>query len=206
MGEIKNFVKRNKVLANRGVKLACPDRANIRRIVAEITRPEGGEIHTPFDGKTLKLAMDIPNDYPNRAPKCRFQTYVFHPNIRWSTGEVCLNILTDPADWANDTTLDQVVCYIEELLALPNCDSPYNCDASSLVRDGDLRAYRSLVDYYLALSAQRELENASSGSSRLGNFGQSGSAGLPRGRGRDLGLPEGTIIYDEKTDNYYMID
>jgi len=193
-GEVRNFVKRNRTLAKRGVKLIRPDPKDIHRITAEITRPVGGEITTPFDGKTLKLVMYVPNDYPQRAPTCRFLTYVFHPNVRWSTGDICLNILTDPEDWTNETTLDQIVCYIEELLSLPNCDSPYNCDAATVVREGDTRAYRSLVDYYLALSAQRDKE-----SDTPARNGQ-------RVNPSSVGLPEGAIIYDKDTDNYYLVE
>ncbi len=39
-------------------------------------RPDG----TPFEDGVFKLTLQFTEEYPNRAPKVKFVTRVFHPN------------------------------------------------------------------------------------------------------------------------------
>jgi peroxin-4 len=66
---------------------------------------------------------------------------VFHPNIHWKTGEICLDILK--AAWSPAWTLQSVCRAILALLAHPAPDSPLNCDAGNLLRAGDTLGYES---------------------------------------------------------------
>ena len=41
---------------------------------------------TPFEDGVFKLTLTFTEDYPNKAPKVKFLTRVFHPNGAWGSG------------------------------------------------------------------------------------------------------------------------
>jgi len=85
-------------------------------------------------------------------PKVRFRTRIFHPNVHFKTGEICLDILKNA--WSPAWTLHSVCQAITALLSDPAADSPLNCDAGNLLRSGDLRGYNSLARMYTVEHAQ----------------------------------------------------
>ncbi|KAG5486228.1 hypothetical protein LSCM1_07350 [Leishmania martiniquensis] len=110
-----------------------------------------GPPDTPFEGGSYRLVLSIPHEYPLVPPKAAFLTKVFHPNVEFSTGNVCLDILRKR--WSPVWTLGSVCRAILNLLAEPESESPFNCDAGNLLRAGDLEGYASLVRYYAITEA-----------------------------------------------------
>ena len=51
-----------------------------------------GPEDTIWDGGIFKLALEFSDDYPNKPPKVKFLTNMFHPNI-YKDGSICLDIL-----------------------------------------------------------------------------------------------------------------
>jgi len=114
-----------------------------------------GPSETPYAGAYFQLEVVVPDGYPMRPPSVRFVTRVFHPNVLYKTGEICLDLLKDA--WTPAFTLISVCRAIITLLAHPEPSSPLNCDSGNLLRGGDLRGFNSLARFYTHLHAVFDL-------------------------------------------------
>eukprot|EP00826_Nyctotherus_ovalis_P040168 TRINITY_DN3925_c0_g1_i11.p2 TRINITY_DN3925_c0_g1~~TRINITY_DN3925_c0_g1_i11.p2 ORF type:complete len:160 (-),score=22.52 TRINITY_DN3925_c0_g1_i11:165-644(-) len=106
-----------------------------------------GPVDTSYQDHYFELDFRIPPDYPMSPPQVKFLTKVFHPNVHWETGEICLDILKADT-WTPAWTLESVCRAIINLLSDPNADSPLNCDCGNLIRGGDMRGYKSMALMY----------------------------------------------------------
>ncbi len=50
-----------------------------------------GPKDSPYDGGRFNVKLVFPSDYPMKAPTMRFTTKIFHPNIDWAEGTVCMD-------------------------------------------------------------------------------------------------------------------
>ncbi|EST09987.1 Ubiquitin-conjugating enzyme, E2 [Kalmanozyma brasiliensis GHG001] len=111
-----------------------------------------GPPSSPYTGGIFTLSIAIPPAYPTKPPVIKFQTRIFHPNVAWKDGEICLDVLKE--QWTPAWTLSSACTAILALLDAPEPDSPLNVDAATMVRCGDGRAYRSMCRMYTLLFAQ----------------------------------------------------
>ncbi|KAG1662319.1 hypothetical protein FOA52_011477 [Chlamydomonas sp. UWO 241] len=105
-----------------------------------------GPKDTPYEGGTFELSITVPEQYPLLPPAVRFRTKIFHPNVHFKTGEICLDILKSA--WSPAWTLTSVCQAILALMSDSAPDSPLNCDAGNLLRAGDVRGYNSMAKMY----------------------------------------------------------
>nr|VDC58641.1 unnamed protein product [Brassica rapa] len=139
-------VQREKV-ADPDIQLVC-DETNIFKWTALIKGPS----ETPYEGGVFQLAFAVPENYPLQPPQVRFLTKIFHPNVHFKTGEICLDILKNA--WSPAWTLQSVCRAIIALMAHPEADSPLNCDSGrNLLRSGDVRGFNSMARMYTRLAA-----------------------------------------------------
>eukprot|EP00354_Favella_ehrenbergii_P001227 CAMPEP_0170472006 /NCGR_PEP_ID=MMETSP0123-20130129/14112_1 /TAXON_ID=182087 /ORGANISM="Favella ehrenbergii, Strain Fehren 1" /LENGTH=140 /DNA_ID=CAMNT_0010739995 /DNA_START=250 /DNA_END=673 /DNA_ORIENTATION=+ len=73
--------------------------------------------------------MEFLQDYPNKPPKVKFLTKMFHPNI-YSDGSICLDIFK--TTWSPVYDVSAVLTSIQSLLTDPNPNSPVNAIASKM--------------------------------------------------------------------------
>jgi peroxin-4 len=87
-------------------------------------------------------------------PQAVFITKLFHPNVHFKTGAICLDILKRES-WVPAWGIASVCRALQALLSSPEADSPLNCDAGNMIRANDLRAYRSMAKMYAELYANK---------------------------------------------------
>eukprot|EP01130_Rhizamoeba_saxonica_P017014 TRINITY_DN8038_c0_g1_i2.p1 TRINITY_DN8038_c0_g1~~TRINITY_DN8038_c0_g1_i2.p1 ORF type:complete len:156 (-),score=21.32 TRINITY_DN8038_c0_g1_i2:57-500(-) len=80
-----------------------------------------GPEDSPYSGGVFFLDINFPEDYPYSAPKIRFTTKVYHPNIN-ASGNICLDILK--SQWSPVLTISRILLSISSLLTDPNPDDP----------------------------------------------------------------------------------
>ncbi len=113
-----------------------------------------GPRDTPYANGHFEIKITVSPQYPLVPPKASFITKIFHPNVHFKTGEICLDILKN--SWSPAWTLSTVCRAIISLLSHPEPDSPLNCDAGNLLRYGDTRGFNSLAKMYTALYATED--------------------------------------------------
>lgn len=88
---------------------------------------------SPYEGGIFSLELYIPDEYPMAAPKVRFLTRIYHPNID-RLGRICLDILKDR--WSPALQVRTVLLSIQALLGAPNANDPLNSEvAAAWLRD-----------------------------------------------------------------------
>ncbi|OWF48757.1 ubiquitin-conjugating enzyme E2 N [Mizuhopecten yessoensis] len=96
---------------------ALPDENNARYFHVTVIGPK----ESPYENGTFKLELFLPEEYPMSAPKVRFLTKIYHPNID-KLGRICLDILKDK--WSPALQIRTVLLSIQALLSAPNPDDP----------------------------------------------------------------------------------
>lgn len=111
-----------------GVTAAPLNQLNLFEWQAIITGPN----ETPYEGGIYQLNLSIPYNYPVKAPKVRFQTEIFHPNI-YKNGDICIDILQN--QWSEVLSIEKILISIRSLLNEPNIHSPANPEAALLYKE-----------------------------------------------------------------------
>ncbi|KAA0720815.1 Ubiquitin-conjugating enzyme E2 N [Triplophysa tibetana] len=115
-----------------GIK-AEPDEGNARYFHVVIAGPQD----SPFEGGTFKLELFLPEEYPMAAPKVRFMTKIYHPNVD-KLGRICLDILKDK--WSPALQIRTVLLSIQALLSAPNPDDPLANDVAEQWKSNEAQA------------------------------------------------------------------
>ena len=109
-----------------------------------------GPSETPYEGGIFKIIINFPTDYPFKAPKVKFDTKVYHPNVN-SSGQICLDVLKD--QWSPALTIPKVLLSICSLLSDPNPSDPLVPDIAILYVK-DRKKYDTLAREWTRIYAQ----------------------------------------------------
>lgn len=106
----------------------------------------------PMEGfyRHLKLSfrIDVPKMYPFVGPRIWSMQRLFHPNVDYETGAVCMNILR--LDWSPAFSLNVLVMGMLNILLELSWEDPLNKHAASLLMEAtridDFDEYAKVVD------------------------------------------------------------
>ncbi|KAF1794782.1 Ubiquitin-conjugating enzyme/RWD-like [Phytophthora cactorum] len=68
------------------------------------------------------LAGPFPSEYPFKAPKVRFLTRVYHPNVKSQSGEICADVINE--NWGPTLNVLHCLTAIKQILEQPDMDNP----------------------------------------------------------------------------------
>lgn len=72
---------------------------------------------TPYEKGSFALELEMPPEYPFKAPKVKFLTKIYHPNVK-SDGQLCNEVLND--GWSPQLKIPEVLMTIRQVLVEPN--------------------------------------------------------------------------------------
>ena len=81
-----------------------------------------GPIDTCYQGGIFVIDIIIPNEYPFKPPKMKFDTKIWHPNISSVTGAICLDILKN--EWTPALTIRTALISLQALMCEPVPNDP----------------------------------------------------------------------------------
>ena len=110
-----------------------------------------GPSDTPYEGGVFQLDIRCGVDYPLAPPSIKFITKIFHPNVHFRTGDICLDILKK--EWSPAWGLQAACRAVLALLSDPDAESPLNCDAGNMLRGNDMLAYNSTAAMFTVENA-----------------------------------------------------
>merc|ERR1719163_2647775 len=119
---------------------ASPHEDNLRYFDVMIQGPVG----SPYEGGCYKLELFLPDAYPMEAPKVRFLTRIYHPNVD-KLGRICLDILKDK--WSPALQIRTVLLSIQALLSAPNPDDPLDNGVADAWNRDEAAAQRTAAEW-----------------------------------------------------------
>ncbi|XP_034032684.1 ubiquitin-conjugating enzyme E2Na [Thalassophryne amazonica] len=131
--------------------IARPDEFNCRYFHVVIAGPQD----SPFEGGTFKLELFLPEEYPMGAPKVRFLTKIYHPNVD-KLGRICLDILKDK--WSPALQIRTVLLSIQALLSAPNPDDPLDNDVADMWKHNEARAIMTAREWTRKYAGSRAVQ------------------------------------------------
>ena len=105
-----------------------------------------GASDTPYEGGTFIIDIVIPQDYPFKPPKMKFDTKIWHPNISSVTGAICLDILKN--EWTPALTIRTALISLQALMCSPVPTDPQDAQVANQYM-GDINAFNETAKQWV---------------------------------------------------------
>ena len=146
-----------------GVTAALVSAVDISHLIGSLTGPAD----SPYEGGVWSVDIVLPRNYPFEAPKMKFTTPLWHPNISSQTGAICLDILKDA--WSPALTVKTALLSLQALMCAPEPNDPQDAQVASQYKS-DRKAFEKTAKEWTQRHA-------------MGGGGGAGSAAAPTASG-----------------------
>jgi ubiquitin-protein ligase len=107
-----------------------------------------GPCDTVFWNRRFGVLISFTPAYPFSSPSVGFlPNTVWHPNVDFESGSVCLNLLNEK--WVPSLTLQHIIeILLPQLLADPNPDSPLNIEAARQLKSSKADFEKAVEEHF----------------------------------------------------------
>eukprot|EP00055_Hartaetosiga_balthica_P017516 m.118277 g.118277 ORF g.118277 m.118277 type:complete len:148 (+) comp9338_c0_seq17:58-501(+) len=137
---IKKETAKLKNLDPRDGVVVSANASNPRYFHIQLAGPED----SPYENGTFELELFLTSEYPMTAPKVRFITRIYHPNVD-RIGRICLDVLK--SKWTPALTIRTVVLSIQALLSSPEPDDPLDEAIAKLWKEDNATALATAREF-----------------------------------------------------------
>ena len=92
-----------------------------------------GPNNSCYENGLFQLSINFPKNYPNDPPDVKFLTKIYHPNISFDKGIICIGTLS--SEWEENKSIINVIYSIFDLLKKPSIEHGLNEEALLLYKN-----------------------------------------------------------------------
>lgn len=105
-----------------------------------------GPNNSCYEDGLFKLLLTFPKNYPDDPPDIKFITKIYHPNVSFDDGVICVS--SKSSDWDANRNIINVIYSIYDLLKKPNLDHGLNKEALLLYKN-DYDGFKKKVNEFI---------------------------------------------------------